>query len=319
MTFPIDYCKTHTHDVPCKLTGGRTTALFCKVACRGRPAEFKVKSLEEIRKELRPALTEAQLADKDLVSVIIPVCDADEEWIERTVKSIEDNAVGPYEILAIRDKDHEGHRVLMNRMARTAGGKYLLRIDAHCVMSPGWDARMKSSCGEKTIVKPMLDALEVNTWVGGYQDIGFIALDREFNNVYPKWKAINLRQIEEPSMGLGGCCWMIQKDHYWYHEGCDEELGIREGGGLEWALKAWLTGGEVLIRTDVVCCHLFRDPEIGVNGAEKTCEPMVMLAQKWASGMGKGQIYGLYWLAHKFEHYLEYGESKAMKYEKQRI
>ena len=314
----LDYCKTHTHDVPCKLTGGKTTALFCKVACRGRPAEYKVKSLEEIRKELRPALTEAQLADQEMVSVIIPVCDADEGLIIRTEQSVRDNAVGPIEILDDRDTNHEGHRVLMNRMARVAEGKYLLRLDAHCSLSPGWDARMKSSCGEKTIVRTMVDALKANTWLGGDQDIGFIGLDKEFNNTYPKWKAINLRQIEEPSMSLTGCCWMIQKDHYWFHGGCDEELGIREAGGLEWALKAWLTGGEVLIRTDVVCCHLFRDPEIGVNNAEKTCEPTAMLAQKWASNLGKGQTHGLHWLAGRFERYLGFGESEAMKFEKQR-
>lgn len=313
----LDYCKAHTHDVPCKHTGIRTTALYCKVACRGNPKKFE--TLDEIRERLRPALTEAQLADKDLVSVIIPVCEADEKQILKTVQSIRDSAVGPIEILDDRDLNQEGHRVLMNRMAKRAKGKYLLRIDAHCSMSPGWDARMKSSCGYKTIVKPMLDALEAGTWQGGDKDIGFIGLDREFNNVYPKWKGIHQRQIEEPSMSLGGCCWMIQKDHYWYHEGCDEELGIREGGGLEWALKAWLTGGEVLIRTDVVCCHLFRDPEIGVNDAKKTCEPITMLAQKWAANQGKGQIYGLYWLARRFEQYLEFGESAVMKYEKQRI
>ncbi len=314
-----DYCKNHTHDQLCKHTGGRTTALFCKVACRGRPATFKVKNLRELRDELRPRLTQEQLADKDLVSVIIPVCEADERWILRTEDSVRNRAIGPIEILDDRDVNHEGHRVLMNRMAKRARGKYLLRLDAHCAMSPGWDARMKSSCGPKTIVKPMLDALEVNTWVGGYQDIGFIGLDREFNNTYPKWKAMNLRRLEEPSMSIGGCCWMIQKDHYWYHEGCDEELGIREGGGLEWALKAWLTGGEVLIRTDVVCCHMFREPEIGVNHAKKTCEPVVMLAQKWGANKGKGQIYGLHWLAHRFEQYLEFGESDAMKFEKERI
>ena len=101
---------------------------------------------------------------------------------------------------------------------------------------------------------------------------------------------------------------MIQKDHYWYHEGCDEELGIREGGGLEWALKAWLTGGEVIIRTDVVCYHLFREPEIGIQNAKKTCEPMAMLARKWSCGLGKGQKRGLYWLANRFEKYLDFGE-----------
>ena len=306
-----EYCKTHRHDELCKFTGGKTTALFCKVACKGRPATYKVKTIFEIREELRKPLTEAQEADTDLVSVVIPVCDADVEWIDRTKENVKSNAVGPIEIITARDTEHLGHRVLTNRMARTAGGKYLLRIDAHCSLSPGWDARMKASCGPKTIVKPMLDALDTETWAPNGNDAGFIALDREFNNVYPKWKGPYQRNIEEPCMSLGGCCWMIQKDHYWYHEGCDEDLGIREGGGLEWALKAWLTGGEVLIRTDVVCGHMFRAPEIGVNYAKKDREPMSMLAHKWATGMGKGQIYGLNWLGKRFEQYLDFDRKEV--------
>lgn len=299
-----DYCEQHEHNVPCKLTGRRTTPGFCQIGCKQRPERFKARTVDQMRVVLRPNLTDEQLADKDLVSVCIPVCDADEKWILRTEKSIRDNAVGSIEILDDRDKDREGHRVLMNRMAKRAKGKYLFRIDAHCAMSPGWDARMKSSCDEKTIVKPMLDALEPNKWKSGYQDVGFIALTQEMDNVYPPWKGIAQREIEEPCMSLGGCCYMIQKDHYWYHEGCDEDLGIREAGGLEWALKAWLTGGRVIIRTDVVCCHLFRAPEIGVSGAVKDREPMQMLCQKWAEGRGKGQIYELSWLAKKFEPYL---------------
>ncbi len=68
----------------------------------------------------------------------------------------------------------------------------------------------------------------------------------------------------------------------------------------------------MIIRTDVVCCHLFRAPEIGVGDAVKDCDATLMLAQKWAVGMGKGQIYGLYWLARKFEPWLNWD-----KHEKQ--
>ncbi len=303
----IDYCKKHEHNVPCRLTGRNTTPGFCNIACKQRPEKFKARTLDQMRNLLRPPLTKEQVADKDMVSVCIPVSDADDRWVKRTIKSLEENAVGPIDIMAAYDTKHEGHRVVMNRMAdRWAKGKYLLRIDAHCALSPGWDARMKASCGEKTVVAPIVDSLNTKTWRGSSVDMGLIILDDKMDNTYPPWKSLAQREIEEPTMGLGGCCYMIQKDHYWYHEGCDEELGIREAGGLEWVLKAWLTGGQVLIRTDVVCCHLFRAPEIGVNNAVKDRDATLMLAQKWALGMGKGQIYGLYWLARKFEPWLNW-------------
>lgn len=306
-----DYCQQHEHNVPCKLTGRKTTPGFCGIACKQRPETFKARTLDQMRVVLRPDLTKEQLADKDLVSVIIPVCDADEEWIERTIESVHDNAVGPTQIIAIRDKEHEGHRVLMNRMAEDADGKFLLRLDAHCAMSPGWDVRMKSSCDKQTVVAAIVDSLNVKTWGGSLVDMGLIILNREMDNTYPPWKGLAQREIEEPTMGLGGCNYMIQKAFYDYHEGCDEELGIREAGGLEWALKAWLSGGQVIIRTDVVCCHLFRAPEIGVGNAKKDRNATLMLGKKWATGYGKGQTRGLYWLTRKFEPWLDWDKKEA--------
>ena len=267
-------------------------------------------TIDKARIRLRPPLTKAQLNDKELVSVIIPVADADMEYIDRTAANITAMAIGPVEILRDHDYKHEGHRVMMNRMAKRAKGKYLFRLDAHCAMSPSWDARMKTSCGEKTIVAAIVDSLDVETWRGSGVDMGLVILDSKMDNTYPPWKRLVDRNIEEPTMGLGGCNYMIQKNHYWYHEGCDEELGIREAGGLEWSLKAWLTGGRVIIRTDVVCCHLFRDPEIGVNNAVKDRDATVMLAQRWASGMGRGQGYELGWLARKFEPWIRQLEKK---------
>ena len=306
-----EYCEQHEHDVPCKLTGRDTTPGFCSVACRQRPDYFKPRTLGQMRNVLRPDLTAEQLADKDMVSVVIPVSRADTDYIGRTVESVEKNAVGSIEVLTEMDVWTEGHRVIMNRLVKDAKGKYILRLDAHCAMSPGWDARMKSSCDEKTIVSAIVDSLDVKTWGGSSVDMGLIILNREMDNTYPPWKSLAARNIEEPTMGLGGCNYMIQKRHYDYHEGCDEALGIREAGGLEWALKAWLTGGQVIIRTDVVCCHLFRAPEIGVGDAVKDRDATLMLAKKWATGYGKGQIYGLYWLARKFEPWLDWDKKET--------
>lgn len=307
-----DYCEKHEHNVPCKLTGRNTTPGFCQIACKQRPEQFKAVTLDQMRNVLRPELTEEQLTDEDLVSVLIPVAEADYDNAAKTITSVHDNAVGRIEVIANTDIEHVGHRVMTNRMAAQAEGKYLLRLDAHCAMSPGWDARMKSSCDEKTVVAAIVDSLNTKTWRGSSVDMGLIILSDVMDNTYPPWKSLAQREIEEPTMGLGGCNYMIQKDHYWYHEGCDEELGIREAGGLEWALKAWLTGGQVIIRTDVVCCHLFRAPEIGVGDAVKDCDATLMLAKRWAIGYGKGQIYGLYWLARKFEPWLNWDKKQEL-------
>ena len=275
--------------------------------CKQRPEQYKRKSLDEHRARVRSPLTAEQKADKETVSVMIPVGQVDEQYLERTVQSIEGNAVGPIEILVEHDHEGEGHRFLTNRMAARARGKYLLRIDCHVALSEGWDARMKASCGPTTLLKPMLDALDTETWTGKGRDMGMILLTKTMQNTYPLMsESLEERAIEQETMSILGCAYMIQKDYYWHHDGCEEALGVWGAGGLEWVLKVWLTGGRVILRTDVVCCHLFRQSgttpfQIDINRLNKT---FVELGTRWRSGLGKGQTRPLSWLSERFSKYL---------------
>ncbi len=298
-----EYCETHKPKEICKLTNRLVTAGFCKLVCKQRPEKYKKVSLDKFRAHIRKPLTKEMKSDKDTVTVIIPTGNMDEQYVDRTVQSIKDNAVGSLEILIEVDKEKEGHRVLTNRMAAKARGKYLLRIDAHCAMSEGWDARMKASCGPTTLLTPVIDALDAETWTGKGRDMSMVTLTRTLQNTYPMFdKTIPNRDIEEETMSIVGCTYMIQKDYYWHHDGCEEALGIWGAGGLEWVLKTWLSGGRVMVRTDTVCCHLFRvDGKIPFYiDLKKLNKTFVELGNRWRSGLGKGQTRSLVWLEQKF-------------------
>ncbi len=302
-----EYCEKHRHNELCRQTNRVVSHGFCKVVCKQRPEQYKTTSLDAYRAHVRKPLTEAQKADTDTVSVMIPVGAVDEQWLEQTVKSVKQNAVGPLEILVEHDNAQEGHRVLTNRMAAAARGKYLLRLDCHSSMSEGWDARMKESCGPTTLLKPMLDALDTETWTGKGRDMGMILLTKTMQNTYPLIsQSLEDREIEMETMSILGCAYMIQKDYYWQHDGCEEALGIWGAGGLEWVLKVWLTGGRVMLRTDVVSCHYFRDGgktpfQLDIARLNKT---FVELGTRWRSGLGKGQTRPLSWLGERFSEYL---------------
>ena len=312
-----DYCKQHKDLEYCEKVGMRVPESFCRT-CKGTWGGRQ----KENREKYRLPLTEQQKNDKDVVSVIIPARGGDIEYAPRTVKSLYEMAVGPIEVIVCRDGYYTppieatrqisyetpvGQRKIMNDAASVASGKYLFRLDAHCSLSGEWDARMKASCGGAHIVVPVFDMLDTKTWKGTQRDIAFTLIDHKLKNRFVRrWKPLRERHIEEDTMGMVGAAWMIQKDYYQSLGGSDESLGAYGAIGTEWPLKVWLTGGRVLIRTDVVCAHLFRTSktvpyEIDYEQKEKA---FIKLYEQWVvAGQGERQTRPIEWLYDKFELY----------------
>ncbi len=296
-----DYCKQHEDNDYCDRINQYVTGSFCQIACKGNWKRYYSPPLDELRAKYRSELTEKERLDKDTISVIIPTCNDDEQYLERTIASLQDNAIGTVEVLIELDKNDEGLRALMNRAAKKAKGKYLMKIDAHCAMSPEWDVRMKASCKSDTIIKPMIDTLDIATWRGIGRDMGPISLNTEMRNEHLTiWKPLQDREIEEESLCFLGCCFLMEKDYYEKKGGCDESIGKWGALGLEWALKTWLTGGAVLIRTDTVCYHYFRFDKPFDIDQTKLDENYKRLGRKWHDGLGEGQTKPLPWLLNKF-------------------
>ena len=292
----------------CEKVNMKVPAAFCHFSCWGYWRRWRKEETEVLRKRYFKPLTEEEKADKDLVSVIIPCHETDEKYLERTVKAVKESAVGPIEILTEIDGKHNilGQRVIMNNLARKAKGKYLFRLDAHCNMTEGWDARLKASCKGKTLVTTIFDGLNPETWEGTNRDNGFVRLTPDLEARFVRgWKAIEERETEEETMGISGSAFMMLKDYYWELGGCDESLGEYGAIGAEWACKVWLTGGRCLIRTDVVCYHLFRKvaPFDVIEGEKEAA--FAKLTRQWINGQDPRIKKPMAWLVMRFNHYLE--------------
>jgi hypothetical protein len=318
-----EYCEKHIKgpDLYCKKVNMNCPPAFCHFTCWGNWRRFRKEDVEELRKKHIKPLTDEQKADKDLVSVIIPCAPQDEEYLERTAKSVRENAVGPIEIITICDgwngagrkygdivhavENVSGQRKAMNWAARIANGKILFRLDAHCGLSEGWDARMKSSLRDDNIVTTTFDGLNLETWKGTGGDNGFVRITEKMETYFVRgWKTMAERGIEEETMGLSGTAFMILKDYYWKLGGCDESLGEYGAIGTEWSCKAWLTGGRCIIRTDVVCYHRFRKmtPFDILEGAKKAA--LDKLYKQWCVGEDERMTRPMGWLVQKFQHIL---------------
>jgi len=299
-----EYCKAHEHNDYCNRVNQYVTRGFCQIACRGNWKPFQNSPLDELRAKYRKPLKEKK-SDKETISVVIPTCNDDKQYLERTIKSLKDNAVGPIEIIVELDKKNEGMRVLINRGTKKAKGKYVMKIDAHCAMSPEWDARMKASCGPNTIVKPMIDSLDVDTWKGMGKDMGFISLNPEMRNEHlVGWKPLQDRKIEEETLSMLGCCYLMEKQYFDKFGGCNESLGKWGVLGVEWAFNTWLTGGRLIVRTDSVCYHYFRFVKPFEIDENEMNEKYRFLGRKWRDGLSEGQTKPLSWLLNKFSPFL---------------
>ena len=307
-----EYCKAHKNNDYCHKINQYVTNGFCQMACKGQWKKYYSLPLDELRANNRKPLTEEEKNNQELVSVVIPYVEHDNQYLQRTLKSVQFNAIGPIEIILSYDSNDEGMRVMTNRGVERATGKYILRLDCHTAMSPEWDARMKASCVGDVIVKPMLDTLDEKTWKGIGRDMGFISLDPELRNAHIlQWKILGSREIEEDTLSILGCCFMMTKEYYQRQGGCDESLGIWGALGLEWSFKTWLTGGHVLIRTDTVCHHLFRFDKPFTRNDNELNEVFRSLGRKWRDGLGEGQTKPLAWLFDKFSKYLTIGTRVA--------
>jgi len=215
------------------------------------------------------------------ISVIIPTIN--DPYLLRTIKDVRENADGDIEFIVVNDggdfdlplydqgsivyhPETLGRRVSINQAALLATGKYLFILDAHCSMSKGWDTKMKESCHDGRLVYCVIRDMDPKTWQYRPGDYLHVRLNHEWTEKWWSRKKLKDCEIEEESMTITGCAWMIERDRYWRLGGYDESLGPYGWDGPEWTCKIWMgeNPSKVILRTDVICGHIF-----GTNDGSK--------------------------------------------------
>ena len=193
--------------------------------------------------------------------------------LNRTIEEIRKTADGKVEFIVINDGGSPlklsgikvinqskmfGRRISFNRAAHLATGTHLLIIDPHCSMSEHWDTKMIESCGDKNLVFSVLRDMDEN-FIQRHGPYLHVSMNREYTEKWWPKKPLKDCAVEEESMCFTGCGWMIKKDRFWELGGYDETLGKYGWDGPEWSCKIWMSDdpGKVILRTDVVCGHIF--------------------------------------------------------------
>ena len=205
-------------------------------------------------------------------SILIP--SRNEKYLVNTIKNLLETSTGDIEILVGIDgktnfdyfvDDHRviyikydnpvGKRYILNELAAISNGKYLFRIDAHCIMNYGWDTKLKCLCDNDTIISSSISEINEEKWELNEITYNSLYFDK---NLETYWGANQVDKINN-IMCFYPSGWMITKDTFNKFNGYNENLGQYVNEEIEWSLNILLYGGKILNRSDVICSHLFRD------------------------------------------------------------
>lgn len=243
------------------------------------------------------------------LSVLIPA--RNEMFLRNTVEDVLANSTASTEVVAVLDGyDHElpddprivvlrnvsaiGQRAATNQAARAASGRYIMKLDAHCALSHGFDRVLLedfTKLGDDTTIIPKMYNLhafdwrckgcQVQTYQGALPDACHRCGGVEHDMIMrwkPRWKRLTEswrfdRQLQfqywqghakripgdyVETMSFIGACMALNRERFWRLGGMDELHGSWGQFGTEWACKSWLSGGRLVTTRRTWFGHLFR-------------------------------------------------------------
>jgi len=272
-----------------------------------------------------------------MVSVVIPA--RNERFLQNTIDDLLAKSQGEVEIIAVLDGywpdpalrddprlkiihrgEAKGMRDAINSAVAVSNGEFILKADAHTMWDEGWDVKLVADCEADWVVVPRRKRLDAENW--RIQELGKVDIDYHYLS-YPSdpndyggkglngkpWDERNKRTDEYPEiddlMSAQGSAWFMKKDYFYELELMDEaSYGKFWNEFQEIGLKAWLSGGRVVVNKKTWYAHLHKGKKYGRGYTlnENWLQQGREYTLKWMK-MGKAwhkQKYPIEWLVQKF-------------------
>ena len=225
------------------------------------------------------------------VSIVIPA--RHELYLAETVADILRKAAGDIEVIVVLDgywpvpildddprlilihRERHGMRAAINGAASIAKGKYLMKVDGHCMFAEGFDEVLKADCEPDWMVIPRRYSLNIDDWsrkfdrpVVDYEYLAWPYGDKGQHgskvNIHGRfWKERCKERkniLLDENMSFQGSCWFTHMEHFWKRIGAldDSGYGTFIGEAQETGLKTWLGGGKVMTNKKTWYAHLWK-------------------------------------------------------------
>lgn len=290
----------------------------------------------------------------DLSVLITARC---EEFLARTVEDVLNKRRGKTEVIVVLDgswsvppiKDHEdvtiiyhpesiGQRAGINEAGRLSKAKFIMKLDAHCIVDEGFDVKLMENCEYNWTVIPAMYNLHAFDWVckcgeriyqcptpkeckkckgemrreiiwkiRKHKRTEFMRFDSTLHFQYHgrRRKHPDAQGDIADTMGFIGACWFMHRKRWNYIEGLDEKHGSWGQVGVEIACKTWLSGGRVVVNKLTWFSHLFRTQggDFGFpypQSGRQVVRARELSRDTWYHNKWHKQVRPLSWLVDKF-------------------
>ena len=215
-----------------------------------------------------------------MISVVIPA--RNEKYLHKTIRDVLQKSKEKIEIIAVLDgywpdpddiiedpRVHyihvgkpKGMRNAINQGVALSAGEYILKCDAHCMFSKGFDEVLKADCDDNTVVVLRRYALDPEKWElesNPKYPIDYMYLSNDLHGRvwHEKNKDEQLKRKEiDDLMSAQGSMWFMKREYFDYLELMDEyHWGEFAREFQEIGLKAWLSGGRVIVNKKAWYAH----------------------------------------------------------------
>src|SRR3990167_5828299 len=236
-----------------------------------------------------------------MLSIIIPA--RRERFLNQTILDIQKKLRGDYEIIVTLDgsfaspldgvkyiynKKARGMRTAINQAVAEASGKYIMKLDAHCMVDEGIDEKLKSVHQDNWVQTPRRKRFNVRKWELTdleSPDIDYMMV-RNFkghkDNEKNRDPILKKKLIDDIEV-FQGSCYFMTKD-FFSRLGLldDKNFGKMGSEALEIVLKCRHNGGRVLVNktTWYAHAHIGAHYAGGSQEREKSRQFVKVLAQQ---------------------------------------
>lgn len=219
----------------------------------------------------------------DLVSVLIPA--RNEPYLQQTIHDVLAKAVGPVEVVVTLDgywpnpplaadarvtlihrTKPLGMRAALNSAAQAARGRYLLKLDAHCLLAMGWDEELKRAHQPQWVQIPRRLRLDPDRWTltdahkrpVDYERLTYPADDRDGvrGRVWEERAVERAGVMIDETPTMQGSCYFLRRSYWDMLELLDaDNWGSFRLEAQEISLKVWLSGGAVMVNKHTSYAH----------------------------------------------------------------
>lgn len=207
----------------------------------------------------------------DKLSVIIP--SYRDPLLNKTIESVLKAAKEDIEIIVFLDhwdpesnfeeynnvfyivcEENKGMRHAINSCVKHSDSKYIMKLDSHCDIDKGFDAKLKKYHKPRQISIPSRYQLNVDTWGKFNGPIDHVGLKfpsnfkREIGFRTRKTKRISHEYVDEIII-FQGSCWFMEKDFFYEIGGLDVDMfGTWGMEAQELSMKTWLCHSGSVVR-----------------------------------------------------------------------